>query len=535
VRPEGRTGEGTLLLATPEGHADLTFEIGEVNLDGGPTLGAARAGRDLPSGADPDATTTRDLELAAAPDARTIQVPGDVLASWNTGLNMAWGVGFTGNLWLSDVFANGDLCGFSGACTTHEFQVDGTPTGNSFEAPWVDAFHADMAYDAGRGWLWQVHVGGENGIYAIDPADGSVQDILTGSPWSDISQRGLAYDPATDTFYVGGWNEGIVYHVAGPSWATPGETLDSCATADPTISGLAWNPAFSLLWVATNSESDTIYLVDPATCESLQALSHPEPGFNGGGLEIDTVGNLWMVSQISSSAFLVESGLPNFSDAPWLTVAPETGTVAVDDSTELSVTVDATGLEPGVYRAQVVVQTNDPDNGTFVVPVMLVVPAYQQGINAGGSAHETADGTAYDADRGYGSGGYGYVGVSQTRRSAKAISGTDEDPLYRSLRQGMTAYRFDVPVEGTYRVDLGFAEITGNRAGARLFNVLIEGEVVLTNFDVFAQAGANAALDRSFDVLVTDGTLDVGFVAQRGDKPMVSALLVTHRPDLGLE
>jgi len=69
-----------------------------------------------------------------------------------------------------------------------------------------------------------------------------------------------------------------------------------------------------------------------------------------------------------------------------------------------------------------------------------------------------------------------------------------------ALRQGMSAYRFDVPIDGTYRVDLHFAEIVATKAGTRTFNVLIEGEPVLTGLDVFAEAGANAALDRSFDV-----------------------------------
>jgi len=32
----------------------------------------------------------------------------------------------------------------------------------------------------------------------IKPADGSVVQVITGSPWSDTSQRGVAYDPAAD-------------------------------------------------------------------------------------------------------------------------------------------------------------------------------------------------------------------------------------------------------------------------------------------------------------------------------------------------
>ncbi|MGI6692854.1 MAG: hypothetical protein ACOX46_03530 [Limnochordia bacterium] len=30
---------------------------------------------------------------------------------------------------------------------------------------------------------------------------------------------GLAYDADTDTFYIGGWNEDIIYKVAGPSYS----------------------------------------------------------------------------------------------------------------------------------------------------------------------------------------------------------------------------------------------------------------------------------------------------------------------------
>ena len=149
-------------------------------------------------------------------------------------------------------------------CTDTEFDVDGNPTGRSFETPWASAFNADIAWDPTHHLLWQVNVGGDNGIYGLDPSDGSVQHVITGTPWSNTSQRGLAYDPASDTFYIGGWNEGIVYRVSGLDSPTPGTTLGQCATDDPNISGLAWNASFGKLWVATNSDTDTIYLDRPA-------------------------------------------------------------------------------------------------------------------------------------------------------------------------------------------------------------------------------------------------------------------------------
>ena len=95
----------------------------------------------------------------------------------------------------------------------------------------------------------------------------------------------------------------------------------------------------------------------------------------------------------------------------------------------------------------------------------------------------------------------------------------------------MSGYRFDVE-DGVYRVDLSFAELQARRAGARVFSVSIEGGVVLSNLDVYAEAGGQrAALDRSFLVEVTDGALDITFAAQRGDAPIVNAILVTHQPE----
>ena len=232
--------------------------------------------------------------------------------------------------------------------------------------------------------------------------------------------------------------------------------------------------------MATNSESDMIYLVDPESCETLRALDHPDGGLGGGaGIDIDAIGNLWLTGQNSGNAYLVESGFPVFGDVPWLSAAPVEGTVEPDGSVAIDVTVDTTGLEPGVHRVILVIGSNDPDNGYLQVPVAVVVPAYQQGVNAGGPAyrgrrrHRVRRGsTLLGQDRAGSSGG------GSTRSTGSAIGGTTEDPLYQDLRTGMTGYRFAV-AEGTYRVDLGFAEIQAKKAGARVFSVTIEGQTVV--------------------------------------------------------
>ena len=243
----------------------------------------------LPAGVDRNAKSTRGFGAAAKGLAvpPRIAAEGDVLASWPTGMTNPWGVGYDGGVWLSD---------FEDIIDVH-FSTDGE-RGDEFDIAAVGEWGADIAFDTARNLIWQVAVGGDNGIYGLDPSRWLGRAGDHRSPWSNISQRGLAYDPGTDVFYIGGWNEGIVYKVAGPSWPTPGETLNQCSPPDFAISGLAFNRSFGMLWEATNSETNTIWLLDPLTCEASVGIPHPDGDGNGAGLELDAVGNLWTVGPV---------------------------------------------------------------------------------------------------------------------------------------------------------------------------------------------------------------------------------------------
>jgi hypothetical protein len=110
VLTEGRTGTGTVSLSNPGGHADLTFEVGEVNLGGGPGTTATVNGSRGVRGIDSNATSTQGGNRPTVTVPRGIQAVGDVLASWPAvGLDLPWGVGYTGDVWLSDPIDNGDL------------------------------------------------------------------------------------------------------------------------------------------------------------------------------------------------------------------------------------------------------------------------------------------------------------------------------------------------------------------------------------------------------------------------------------------
>jgi uncharacterized protein YjiK len=104
--------------------------------------------------------------------------------------------------------------------------------------------------------------------------------------------------------------------------------ISQCNPPDGNVSGLAWNPAFNIVWAATNTPTDTIYELNPDTCAVLATLPHPHPGFNGAGLEMDEAGNLWMITQSPNTVYLIDSGVPSFVDVPWLSETPGSGTLA---------------------------------------------------------------------------------------------------------------------------------------------------------------------------------------------------------------
>lgn len=59
---------------------------------------------------------------------------------------------------------------------------------------------------------------------------------------------------------------------------------------------------------------------------------------------------------------------------PWLSIAPNNGTVVVGDPpASVNVTLDATALTPGVYNANVCVHSNDAANDPVSVPVAFTV------------------------------------------------------------------------------------------------------------------------------------------------------------------
>jgi predicted esterase len=93
---------------------------------------------------------------------------------------------------------------------------------------------------------------------------------------------------------------------------------------------------------------------------------------------------------------------------------------------------------------------------------------------------------------------------------AKVISGTTDQKLYNAERWGIFDYSVPVP-NGEYTVVLKFCELFHSSIGRRVFNVDLNGNRVLTAFDILAQVPKFTALEYSFPVNVTNGKIDIDF------------------------
>jgi subtilisin family serine protease len=146
-------------------------------------------------------------------------------------------------------------------------------------------------------------------------------------------------------------------------------------------------------------------------------------------------------------------------------------------------------------------------------------------VNAGGPAYVDSTGQTWAAD-------YGSTG-GPTCQTWAAIGNTNDPALYQTCRWGNFTYNFSVP-NGSYTVTLKFAEIAFNGPGQRQFNVAINGNQVLSNFDIFAQAGGmNIAVDRTFPVTVTSGAISIQLSQGAADYPLVSALGIVQGSQTG--
>jgi len=322
-----------------------------------------------------DARSTKGLAPLPRPARpHKILAAGDVIASYPSGIAYGWGVASDGaNTWYSNLGVAG------GDDKDYQYDADGNLTGNAIdESGAISAWAADGAFNPTTGKFWRVDVvdSGSSCIFEVDPATMSVTGN-TICPNTGTSERGLAYDQVTNTFYTGSWLDGTIYH-----FDTAGNVLDSSAVNIP-ISGLAYNASNGHLLVMQNSDSgDDITVLDAlnnyAVLGSFPILDGGSPAitqFGGAGAEFDCLGNLWVIDQNTQTIYKVESGESAGCavDIPWFSADPTEGSVTASGGTaDVNGHFDGAGLLPGLRQAQIQVKTTTPYTVPGI-PVTLTV------------------------------------------------------------------------------------------------------------------------------------------------------------------
>jgi len=111
--------------------------------------------------------------------------------------------------------------------------------------------------------------------------------------------------------------------------------------------------------------------------------------------------------------------------------------------------------------------------------------------------------------------------------STSGVTSPAPEAVYQSNRYGNFTYAIGGRTAGaSYTVRLHFAETYWTAAGSRVFSVSINGQQVLTNFDIVAAAGAaNKAVVEQFTVTPTSGTITIQFTTVK-DNAQVNGIEV---------
>ncbi|MBI5565986.1 MAG: carboxypeptidase regulatory-like domain-containing protein, partial [Chloroflexi bacterium] len=204
---------------------------------------------------------------------------GEVIQSWTpTGVTGPWGIAYDGN--ANSVWVSSPAPAWNGVNRIYEVTPAGVATGRSYPYSWNPANGpADGAYNWKTGMLWvmNTNTGVANCIYEIDPANGPTGNKIcpTGATGFATSQRGVAYDPSTDTYFAGGWTDSMVYQFK------PDGTLLNSKNVGLAVAGLAYNPTTKHLFVVDSATASKFYVLDTTNNYALLG-SFTATGLTGG-------------------------------------------------------------------------------------------------------------------------------------------------------------------------------------------------------------------------------------------------------------
>lgn len=162
-------------------------------------------------------------------------------------------------------------------------------------------------------------------------------------------------------------------------------------------------------------------------------------------------------------------------------------------------------LRKGVFGIQIVDKNGQPFTGDVSVRM---------------KKHEFPFGIAFDFYEGSASMGNSYS-------TSSTIQAKSDKEIYKTERYSNNL-AYAIPVENgkEYKVTLKFAEIYFSAKNSRIFDVTVNGQLFLDNYDVFAAAGGkNRAVDTSLTVVVKDSHVYIELSASK-DNAAIKGIVI---------
>lgn len=230
----------------------------------------------------------------------------------------------------------------------------------------------------------------------------------------------------------------------------------------------------------------------------------------GDDLVIAAVGSAWL-----------EASATNANSQLWSKVSGP-GTVGFANDSALQTT--ASFSTPGTYELQLTVFSADTSASDTLAVTVVEGDDVVAAINCGGGTYSGSNGFNYAADSFFDGGGIDNF-------PGNAVAGTHEDVLYNTARSKPSFAGYSIPVtNGNYLVYFQFAETFFTDNNRRVFDLSIEGSLVLDDVDLHAVApGKWVAYRRAFTTTVADGMLDID-VSASVNNPLVNAIVVIELP-----
>jgi GH35 family endo-1,4-beta-xylanase len=124
----------------------------------------------------------------------------------------------------------------------------------------------------------------------------------------------------------------------------------------------------------------------------------------------------------------------------------------------------------------------------------------------------------------------GSAGMGNSYSTSSAIQAKTDKEIYKTERWSATlAYAIPLEKGKEYKVTLKFAEIYHGAKNLRLFDVTVNGQLFLDNYDVFAAAnGKNIAVDTATIATTEDGTIYIELNASK-DNAAIKGIVIDEK------